>query len=154
MLIRPFLMEDYLRCYEMWSRTPGMGLSDSDSEDGIRTFLERNPGLSFVAEDGAGGIQGTVLAGHDGRRGFLYHLAVSPECRGRGTGGELVMAALDALRAQGIVKCHIMVLENNAIGQAFWSRQGWLKRDDLFIYSCDLIDGRHTGGSAESACSC
>lgn len=154
MQIRPFLMEDYHRTYELWSRTPGMGLSDSDSENGIRRFLERNPGLSFVAEDEAGGVQGTVLAGHDGRRGFLYHLAVGPAFRGQGLGGRLVRSALEALRSQNIVKCHIMVLDHNELGQAFWSGQGWLRRDNILLYSQDLADDGANGCSPASACTC
>ncbi|MNC45635.1 Acetyltransferase YpeA [compost metagenome] len=140
MNIRPFRMEDYHRAYELWSRTPGMGLSDSDSEDGIRSFLERNPGLSFVAGKEDGDVLGTVLAGHDGRRGFLYHLAVSTTCRGQGIGGRLVQSALAALHSQNIVKCHIMVLDHNELGQAFWSGQGWLRRDNILLYSQNLND--------------
>jgi ribosomal protein S18 acetylase RimI-like enzyme len=131
-------MEDYHRAYEFWSRTPGMGLSDSDSEDGIRRFLERNPAISFVAEDETGSMQGTVLAGHDGRRGFLYHLAVSADCRGQGTGSSLVRSALGALRSQNIIKCHIMVLDHNELGQCFWSGQGWVRRDNILLYSQDI----------------
>ncbi|MNP38949.1 Acetyltransferase YpeA [compost metagenome] len=117
-----------------------MGLSDSDSEDGIRSFLERNPGLSFVAGNEDGDVLGTVLAGHDGRRGFLYHLAVSTTCRGQGIGGRLVQSALAALHSQNIVKCHIMVLDHNELGQAFWSGQGWLRRDNILLYSQNLND--------------
>lgn len=151
MKIRPFRMEDYHLAYDLWSRTPGMGLSASDSEDNIRRFLQRNPGLSFVAEDEAGNVQGTVLAGHDGRRGFLYHLAVSGACRGQGTGRQLVQAALDALGSQNIMKCHIMVLDDNELGQAFWSGLGWLKRDNILLYSHDIGAGC---SSSESSCTC
>lgn len=153
MVIRPFGMEDYSPAYELWSTTPGIGLSDSDSEGEIRSFLERNPGLSFIAEDEAGCLQGTVLAGHDGRRGFLYHLAVRSSCRGQGTGSQLTQAALDALRSQGIVKCHIMVLDHNTLGQAFWGGQGWLRRDNILLYSCGLADNPKDNG-IESSCSC
>ncbi len=155
MKIRPFLMEDYPLAYDLWSRTPGMGLSASDSEDNIRRFLERNPGLSFVAEDNTGGVQGTVLAGHDGRRGFLYHLAVSAVCRGQGTGRQLVQAALEALGRQNIMKCHIMVLENNELGQTFWSGQGWLRRGNILLYSQDIeADHRDACCSSDSTPGC
>ena len=155
MKIRPFLMDDYHLAYDLWSRTPGMGLSASDSEDNIRRFLERNPGLSFVAEDNAGGVQGTVLAGHDGRRGFLYHLAVSAACRGQGTGRQLVQAALEALGNQSIMKCHIMVLDDNELGQSFWSGQGWLRRGNILLYSQDIgADQADTCCSSDSSRTC
>lgn len=155
MNIRSFRMEDYHPAYELWSRTPGMGLSASDSEENLRRFLERNPGLSFVAEDTTGSVQGTVLAGHDGRRGFLYHLAVSPACRGQGIGRELVQAALDALASQSIMKCHIMVLDDNELGQVFWSGLGWLRRGNILLFSQDIeAAGGDTASPSGSGCTC
>jgi N-acetylglutamate synthase len=148
--IRPFAMEDYEPAYELWSSTPGVGLSDSDGKDSINSFLERNPCLSFVAVDGDGTLRGTVLAGHDGRRGFLYHLAVCPSCRRQGAGEQLVLAALSALRRQNILKCHIMVLEDNIPGQAFWGTQEWLKRDNLLIFSKNLT----ADSNFNTACPC
>lgn len=138
MKIRPFAMEDYEAAYALWSNTPGVGLSDADKADSIRLFLARNPGLSFVAVDEDGALAGTVLAGHDGRRGFLYHLAVALSRRSHGTGQRLAQAALDALRQEGIAKVHIMVLGDNAAGQAFWSKLGWMLRDNLIIYSQNI----------------
>jgi N-acetylglutamate synthase len=151
MEIRLFTMEDYPAAYALWSSMPGIGLSDSDGEDEIRSFLLRNPDLSYVAVNDGGTIVGTVLAGHDGRRGFLYHLAVHPGFRGQKAGERLVSAALQALRRQNIIKCHIMVLADNEIGQGFWSKIGWLKRDNLIIYSMNVPGA--TGGS-EDPCSC
>lgn len=152
--IRAFNMDDYAEAYRLWEETPGMGLSDADSPDSIRSYLERNPGLSFVAAaEGAGGLAGTVLAGHDGRRGFLYHLAVRPEYRGRGIGEALAKAALDGLLRQGIAKCHLMVLADNNLGQRFWAKAGWQKRDNLYLYSSDTHPNGLAGGGG-GTCPC
>jgi ribosomal protein S18 acetylase RimI-like enzyme len=134
MVIREMNADDYAGAYELWSRTEGIGLSEADSEDRIRSFLARNPGLSFVAVDD-GRIVGTVLCGHDGRRGYLYHVAVSEPYRNRGIGNRLVAFALQRLRDEQIDKCHLFVMCDNDLGVAFWSGAGWTRRGDILIFS-------------------
>jgi len=134
MVIREMTAEDYAGAYELWSRTEGMGLSEADSEERIKAFLARNPGLSFVAVDD-GRIVGTVLCGHDGRRGYLYHVAVSEPYRNRGIGKRLVAHALQRLRDERIDKCHLFVMRDNALGLAFWSGAGWTRRGDILMFS-------------------
>jgi ribosomal protein S18 acetylase RimI-like enzyme len=74
------ILEDYAEVLALWQASEGIGLSAADSREGIARFLERNPGLAFVARDETG-LAGAVMVGNDGRRGYLYHLAVSPRCR-------------------------------------------------------------------------
>lgn len=133
---REMTLGDYEACYALWSATAGMVLSGSDSRDEIAVFLRRNPGCSFVCERD-GQVLGTVLGGHDGRRGFLYHMAVVPGERGQGIGGRLAKLALGKLREEGIAKCHLFVLESNAIGSGFWARSGWEKRNGILLFSTD-----------------
>ncbi|WP_337926707.1 hypothetical protein [Paenibacillus caui] len=45
--------------------------------------------------------------------------------------------SLSKLREQGIGKCHLMVIEDNEVGKRFWSRSGWLRRDNILLYSQD-----------------
>jgi putative acetyltransferase len=135
--IRTFRLSDYAGVLALWQASEGVGLSGADSREGIRDFLQRNRGLSFVAKAG-GQVVGAVLAGHDGRRGFLYHLAVASEWRRRGVGRKLVAASLARLRAAGIQKCHIVVFARNKAAQKFWRRIGWLDRTDLKIMSQNL----------------
>ncbi|MDA8095473.1 MAG: GNAT family N-acetyltransferase [Betaproteobacteria bacterium] len=132
--LRPMRLSDYDRVMRLLRDTPGVCLREADSRAAIARYLDRNPGLSLVAEI-AGEIVGCVLAGHDGRRGFLYHLAVAPAYRRRGLGRALVAACVSALRSQGIRKMHIDVLAGNADGMAFWERLGWQSRDDLCRFS-------------------
>ena len=54
-----------------------------------------------------GKIVGTVLAGHDGRRGFIHHMAVLPEFRRKKIGHALAQTAIQKIREQGIDKTHI-----------------------------------------------
>lgn len=127
-------IDDYEQIVKIWSETPGIGLSEADSLPNIRKFLERNGGLSFVCKDN-GRIVGTVLAGHDGRRGFIYHLAVIPEYRGKGIARELMGNCLHQLRAAGIGKCHLFVMQGNELGKSFWKKNGWTKREDIVVFS-------------------
>ena len=135
--IREMSLEDYDQAMELWQSTEGIGLSSADARPSIAAFLERNPGLSFVAYEN-GSLVGTALAGHDGRRGYLYHLAVGPFQRRQGLGRLLVDHCLQSLREEGIGKCHLFVYDENQLGRDFWSATGWYERQELVIYSTDL----------------
>lgn len=129
---------DYADAFALWQRIPGIGLSDADSSCAVERFLQHNPGLCFVAWQGAD-MAGTCLAGSDGRRGYLYHLAVDPRFRRLGIGQALVERSFAGLKALGIQKCHIMVYADNALGLAFWQSSGWKLRKDIEILSYDLV---------------
>lgn len=121
---RAFRIEDYEQACALWNSAEGIEICEGDSRDEIRAYLERNPGLSRIAEAN-GVIVGAVLCGHDGRRGFIYHLAVSPAVRGRGVGKLLVDDCMCGLRNAGVPRAIILVSNDNSIGREFWLRNGW-----------------------------
>jgi ribosomal protein S18 acetylase RimI-like enzyme len=127
-------ISDYDEIYELWRKTSGMGLSNADKKENIGKFLTRNKGLSYVCRHD-NKIVGTILCGHDGRRGYIYHVTVAENYRGRGIGRKLVEISLERLKAEGINKCHLFVFADNACGNAFWSSIGWEKREDILVYS-------------------
>ena len=134
--LRAFEAGDHGAALALWQRTPGVGLSAADAAAPVAAYLARNPGTSFVAElDGR--LVGTVLCGHDGRRGLIHHLVTDPACRRQGVARALVRTALDALRAAGIDKCHLMVFDDNADGRRFWQAVGALERTELGLFSLD-----------------
>lgn len=135
--IVPFHDADYDEAVALWLRCEGMGLSGADSREGIAAYLKRNPDTSFVVRI-EGILVGTVLCGHDGRRGYVHHLAVDPRYRGRGVGTSLLDACLDALRARGIQKCHLFIYVDNEAGIGFWRRRGWTFRTDISVMSAEL----------------
>jgi ribosomal protein S18 acetylase RimI-like enzyme len=135
--VREFTIEDYEAAFALWKKTEGIGLSEADSKPNIKTFLEENPGTSFVAVDG-GELVGAVLCGQDGRRGFLYHLAVRSEKRRSGIGKVLVDRCIERLARLGLRKCHIFVMADNEEGQRFWGKTGWFLRPDLVVMSRDV----------------
>lgn len=131
MEIRVMEPGDYDQAYALWSGIAGMGLrSLDDSREGIKKFLLRNPGLSFVAiQDGH--MAGAILCGQDGRRGYIYHAAVDPSCRRQGIGRRLVQQVIQALQKVGINKSALVVFSDNQIGNAFWEKMGYTVRTDL-----------------------
>lgn len=130
--IRQMTMEDYDQVLTLWTGMPGIGLNESDSREAIERFLTRNRGLSLVAEEDDS-IIGAVLCGHDGRRGYLHHLAVSPVRRRQGLGMQLVRVCLDRLRGEGIHKCNVFLLTDNTHGREFWKVAGYKARPDLLV---------------------
>ena len=139
-MIKKLTIDDYDKMYALWLSCKGMGLNDTDdSREGIRRFLDRNPDTCFGAyEDDM--LIGVILAGNDGRRGFIYHTAVSPEYRGNGVGTALVNAALEALGRLGITKTALVVFGKNEVGNAFWEKQGFTVRNDLVYRNRALVE--------------
>ena len=131
MKIRKMKIEDYETVYQLWLSCKGMGLNTvDDSRDGIERFLNRNPDTCFVAERD-GKIVGVIMAGSDGRRGYIYHTAVSPDQRRQGIASKLVDAVMTALENICITKVALVVFDRNADGNAFWEKSGFTVRDDL-----------------------
>jgi len=124
---------DHAATMVLWRKTPGIGLSDADSEPNVAAFLARNPGLSAVAVTEQGDVVGAVLCGHDGRRGYLHHLAVAEPHRLRGVARSLIEHGLAGLRALGIQKCNVFVFADNEDGRRFWTKNGWAVRADLLV---------------------
>ncbi|KAF0109915.1 MAG: GCN5-like N-acetyltransferase [Chloroflexi bacterium] len=129
--------KDYDEAYSLWQHCAGIGLSDADERCAITRFLKHNPGLCFVARK-ENTLVGTCLCGSDGRRGYLYHLAVDPAARRQGIGKDLVEHSFETLMKGNIHKCHIMVYGNNELGLAFWKQSGWKLRPEIVIMSYDL----------------
>lgn len=131
---RRMQITDYDDVVALWHETDGLSLRDADSPEGIATYLQRNPGLSFIAVD-ASGVVGTIMAGHDGRRGYVQHVAVADRARQTGVGSRLVELCLEALKSRGIYKSHVHVLGNNEAGRRFWVNRGWMHRSEIVMYS-------------------
>lgn len=146
-LISPLTIDRYNEVMALWRQCEGIGLSDADGRESIAAYLERNPGMSFIASND-GTLAGAVLCGHDGRRGYLHHLAVHPRFRRQGIGRRLVGLCLAALQERGIQKCHLFALNGNGDGIAFWEAAGWIRRNDISILSISI------GKGVQDRCSC
>ena len=139
MLIRKMIIEDYDNVYQLWMSCSGMGLNNlDDSKEGIAKFLDRNPQTCFVAENDK--IVGVILAGNDGRRGYIYHTAVHPDYRNQGIATDLVKSVEQAMKNLKINKIALVAFERNESGNAFWEKQGYSLRTDLSYRNKSLTD--------------
>lgn len=133
-MIRIMTMDDYDQVYALWKKIHGFGLrSIDDSREGIERFIKRNPATSIVAEED-GKIVGSILCGHDGRRGCFYHVCVDENYRMRGIGTAMVVTAMEALKKEKISKVTLIAFAQNDIGNKFWNKIGWTRRLDLNYY--------------------
>lgn len=131
---RKMEIDDYDRIYELWMNTRGVSLSQADSKESILSFLRRNPDLSIVALKEEM-IVATILGGHDGRRGYIHHLAVEERVKKSGIGKRLVELVIEKLKDMKIEKCHLFVLQENDAGISFWLKQNFELRQDIQIMS-------------------
>src|SRR5437588_3549665 len=130
MHIRTFRASDSSAVAALWR---AVFPNERPHNEPARIFAEKRdvqPELFFVAEiDGA--VAGTVVAGYDGHRGWLYRVAVDPTHQRHGIGTALVRHAEKALAALGCPKINLQVRSNNAAVAAFYRKLGW--RDEELI---------------------
>lgn len=136
--VRSMEEADYEKVHDLWMTIHGFGIrSIDDSKEGVVRFLKRNPGISAVAEvDGE--IVGTILCGHDGRRGCFYHVCVKEEYRRHGIGKSMAIFCMRALQKEKINKVNLVAFKKNQLGNSFWHEEGWSMREDLNTYDFTL----------------
>ena len=136
-LIEPMIIDHYDEVISLWKKSENIGLSGADQREKIEAYLARNPGMSFVAKEN-GVIVGAALCGHDGRRGYLHHLAIAKSHRKKGTGRKLAERCLESLGNAGIKKRHLFLFLTNQEGKAFWEKIGWTPRSGIQVVSREL----------------
>ncbi len=142
--VRIMKLEDYEHVYELWMGIHGFGIrSIDDSKEGVERFLKRNPETSMVAvaDDH---IVGSILCGHDGRRGCFYHVCVHEDYRKQGIGKAMAVACMRALQKEQINKVSLIAFKSNEIGNHFWKEEGWTFREDLNYYDFTLNEDNIT----------
>jgi N-acetylglutamate synthase len=140
MEIRPLSMKDYTSVITLWKQV-GFDLGRADDQANIQRFLKRNPGLSLVLVD-QNKIVGTIMGSDDGRRGYIYRLAVDPTCQRQGLGKKLADALLERFQKRGVQKIHGFVHEDNKVQAGFYESIGAVIRDDIFVMSLDVDAAR------------
>ena len=135
---REMIITDYENAIALWRSLPGIGLSSADEKSEIAKFLNKNPTSCWIAEHDSK-LVGTILGGSDGRRGYIYHLAVNQSFQNQRVGKSLLQRCLQTFRKIGIQKCHLLVIPDNTDGIAFWKHARWVLRDDVLVMSKELI---------------
>ncbi len=134
--MRTVLPEDLEDLSGFWRTIDGIGLGKGDDPESLLRFIRRNPTTCFLIRD-EGQVVGSVLGGFDGRRGYVYHLAVCPEKRRQGLGRMLMDTVCRELEKQGAHKIHLFVLNDNLDVVGFYRRLGWKERTDIQVMSSD-----------------
>jgi ribosomal protein S18 acetylase RimI-like enzyme len=130
-VLREFRESDYDAALSVW-RACGLTFKPSDTLPELRKLVERNPGMFLVAEED-GEVAGTVMGAWDGRRGWVYHLAVRPASQGRGTARLLMDEVERRMRAAGAQKLNLLVESSNAGVSDFYRKLGYAPDDLLFM---------------------
>ncbi len=147
--IQPFSDSDIDDAHDLWRNVEHLGISAADATPDLQRFLRANAAFSFTARavsgPGQGVLNGTVLAGHDYRRGYIYHLATRGTQRRQGLASALLDASLQALAGANIRKCHAFVFRDNPYADLFWKQLGWQRRDELDVFSREIDTGSPSG---------
>jgi ribosomal protein S18 acetylase RimI-like enzyme len=142
-----FTLDDVDDAWALW-RDTGMWLRPSDGREQMRLLLERDPDLPLAARDAAGRLVGTALGGWDGRRAYVYHLAVAPDRQRQGV-ASLLMDELEArFRTRGALKAKLQVLAGNEASRAFFAARGYLVETECEPWGKELVPG----GAPPSRC--
>ena len=130
--------EDYPAARSLWENAgSGIQLRRSDEPEEIQKKLQRDPDLFLVAESN-GKMIGTVIGGFDGRRGFIYNLAVEAAFRQHGIGSLLMDEVERRLKAKGCLKCYLMVTVDNESAMRFYEARQWERMDTVHTFTKTL----------------
>jgi ribosomal protein S18 acetylase RimI-like enzyme len=138
-LIREFSFpEDVNSVLQLWAAIEkGVNLGRSDELVEIEKKLKRDPDLFLVATNNAE-IIGTVLGGFDGRRGLIYHLAVSKPFREMGIASRLMEEIEARLHSKGCIRSYLLVTADNPEAMQFYEKRGWERMAQVFPYAKSL----------------
>ena len=137
LIIRGFRIEDYDRVMELWAEG-GLPLKPAgrDNLENIVRQIKMSNVLFLVAEEGEGGrVVGTVLATHDGRKGWINRLAVDAALRKRGIGARLVREAEQRLEALGMDILACLIEDDNAVSMAVFEKLGYKKHPEIIYFA-------------------
>lgn len=143
MILQSMKPEHYADLVKLWNSFPGNAMTGADSAEGFSVFLKRNGEYCFTAFEGDETV-GSVMAGEDSRRGYIYHLSVKKNQHRSGIGKALMDRAEAALYEAGIEKLHLFIFSDNPAIE-FYKRTGWHLRDDIEVMSKVLRGDRYMG---------
>jgi len=138
--IEQFSMDDYAVVHVLWQRS-GLEVRPSDGPDTALLKLTRDPGLFLVARSVDGRVVGTVMGGWDGRRAYVYRLAVAPDRRREGIADALMDELEARFRALGAPKAKLQILVENETSKAFFAHRGYLLESFCEPWGRQLVEG-------------
>lgn len=136
--IAPITDADVASVIALWERC-GLTRPWNDPRADI-ALARRGPNATILLGREGEHIAASVMVGYDGHRGWVYYVAVDPNCRGRDFGRAMMQAAEDWLRQAGMEKVQLMVRPENAKARAFYESIGYDEQERI-IYA-KWLDGR------------
>ncbi|MGD0477987.1 MAG: GNAT family N-acetyltransferase [Nitrososphaerales archaeon] len=140
MKIRAFSIEDFAAVSQLWRRS-GFEIRPGDNKEELRQKLERDSELFLVAEDDSK-IVGAVIGAWDGRRGWIYHLAVDPGFRRKRIARKMLLEVERRMRKKGVPKVNAQVFLWNAPSLNLFESLGYTKQSDLVLMGKSLGDAK------------
>ena len=137
--IRQFHLGDYDSVAALWALAEGMSVPRRDE---VERKLERDPHLFLVAEDDSHprSVIGVAIGSYDGRRGWIFRLAVAVPHRREGVGRELVRELERRFLQMGVERIRVLTLSDNTSARRFWEGLGYRGFDDVVLFSRQLAD--------------
>jgi ribosomal protein S18 acetylase RimI-like enzyme len=133
--VREFQLSDYDALIGLWKdvQLPYKPIG-RDAREKIRDEIERQSTIFLVAETN-GELVGSVLATHDGRKGWINRLAVAPDLRRRGVARQLLAEAENRLSDQGIEIIACLIEDWNVDSKQFFERAGYNRFDEISYFT-------------------
>ena len=138
--IEPFTMDDYPVVHMLWQRSD-LCMRPSDGPEQTLLKLARDPELFLVARDSSGAIVGTVMGGWDGRRAYVYHLAVLPERQRQGIARGLMDELEQRFRKLGALKAKLQIMNDNEASRTFFTARGYELESFCQPWGKQLVEG-------------
>jgi ribosomal protein S18 acetylase RimI-like enzyme len=146
MKIKEFSIEDFAAVFQLWRRS-GIEVRLGDSKEELRQKLERDSDLFLVAEEESK-IVGAVIGAWDGRRGWIYHLAVDPGFRRKHIARKMLLEVERRMRKKGVLRVHVMAFLWNAPSLNLFEGLGYEKQNDLVVMGKTLVSNKQTSSKA------
>lgn len=137
--LREFAMADFQAVEKLWRRA-GLWMRPSDGAEQVALKLTRDPDLFVVACAGER-VVGVAMGGWDGRRAYIYHLAVDPRWRRRGLANRLMDELEERFRAKGALKAKLQIMAGNDASTAFFAARGYQLETACASWGAELIEG-------------
>ena len=137
--LREFAMADFQAVEKLWRRA-GLWMRPSDGAEQVALKLTRDPDLFVVACAGER-VVGVAMGGWDGRRAYIYHLAVDTRWRRRGLANRLMDELEERFRAKGALKAKLQIMAGNDASTAFFAARGYQLETACASWGAELIEG-------------
>lgn len=146
--IRSLTLDDYDAARRLWDVVDHLGPVPRHE---VELKLRRDPELFLVAEDGDE-LVGTVMGAFDGRRGWIFRLAVDPARQRQGIATTLIAELERRMRGLGVTRVNLLVMADNTGGQAFWESSGYRAHDAVVLHSKALTEAEAAAPEPQRSC--